>query len=718
MANRYLGIVTSDKGQRYYVAIGDTEYSDVLNEIVLDSLQIEYEGQSNQRFQPLLGASATIGLIINSTAIETLLTDIAGAPEGRFSLIIYDGNNYPTLVFLFVGYILTDLISLPDLPYTVNPSAEIKATDAIGILKTIDYNNAGSPYTGYDTILGHIFNCLNKIPAIPAIYGATDDFLKVICNWYPDGRTYDASENPLLITRNNHVAYYTIDSKGNYNYKSCYEVLEEICKAWGARFFYSDGTFWFQQVNELGAGNINSKTIFVYDKNETETVSTGNELRISNSDADEDLTALKRLSGGQFKFFAPLRKVSAKYLHRSTINMLAGQVVTNLGGGGITYETVDYYNGNGSLYFTSTQRYKITNLNGDVPPFIFMWKFTIRVGSYYLVTEQNGTNAEWTTTPGFYYRNLFASSVGVEYSLPFTISSTPLLLESGDLYFDVDFDAIFVSDGTAATGVEVEWRFENLYMELLAIGAFSGQADVTEYFSTNNESSNSDMIDLETILGDGPGLTSPGHLMYLSDDDVTWLLADGWRVGNSGTFKNFTQLLVNEVIRGQLTPVIKYIGQYIAVNDIDYFQAWKVVQWYSRFLIFNGGTFNLAEDIVSGEWYEISLATSYTEGTPIERPSESATGGSPSAGGGSSSSGGGISGPNNPPRFLILEFENVTTSLTVTNELFQWDYSGTMVLWNGRQLKQSDYSFNEPDIDWNFTVKGSANLVHLIFPIQ
>lgn len=709
MAFRYTCNVFSEKGKWYVVSISDSEYVGDVETMILDRLSIEIEGQSGPRFQPILGASATIGIVIDSEDIETLLTDIAGAEEGRFTLLISDFSDFPPGVLKFAGYILTDLISFPDLPYTVKPSAEIKATDAIGILKTIDYNDNGDPYEGYDTFVGHIFNCLNKVSAIPALY-SLEALLKVVCNWYPQGRTYDENDNPLLISRCNHVAFYTIDSKGNYNYKSCYDVIAAICTSFGARFLYSDGSFWFLQINTLGFPYTASEKVYSYDKDQDESIDLDVEFRISNYEADE-ATALKRLSGGQFKFFPPLRKVAAKYLHRSTINMLAGKVIDNNGGGPVTYETVDYYNGDGKLYLTGTRRWEITALNGDAPPFIFVWSLTIQVGSNYYVTNDAGGSPQWSGTPGFYKIITNESSVGVERVFQIPPILTLPLNASGDLTFNIAFNAYFAIDNTPASGVDVDWTFEDLYLELLSIGAFSGQADITEYSATNNTSGNSAMIDLETILGDGPGLTSPGHTMYLQDDNLTWDLSDGWRVADSGTYKNLTQLLVNEIIRGQLTPTLKYLGSYIAIDD--YFEAWKVIDWYGRYLIFNGGTFDLASDIVSGEWFEIDTNTGYTEGTPIDRPNESSGGaGSPSGSSGSSG------GSSTPPRFLILEFENVTDSITPANDLFGWDYTGTIVLWNGRQLKLTDYSFNEPDIDWNFTIKGTTNIVHLIFPIQ
>lgn len=720
MANiRYLSVVTEEKLlTQYLVSIQDTEFSDSAALCTMRNVSITTEGQGESRIKPISGASANAELVIDTPELETLLEDIAGAPEGRFTIVIGIVTTFPAADVKFVGYILTDLISIPDKSYKENYSIQLRATDGISRLKKIDYNDDGDPYEGYNTIVGHIFNCLNKLPAITGAYGSSDDFLKIVFNWYEENRTYSASENMLTLTRCNHVAFYTIDSKGNYNYKSCYDVLEEICKTFFCRMYFSNGTFWVESLDELRLSGLNARNVFIYDKNQSESTDTV-DFRILNDNTDLDNTDLIRLEGGEYTFFPPLKKVAVRYAHRSTINMLAGKTISDTGGGPMTYETVDYYNGDGKLYLTGTRRWIITALNGDVPPFYFVWNLTIQVGSNYYVTNDAGGSPQWSATPGFYKIITNESSVGIERILSIPPILTLPLLGSGDLTFNVSFSAFFAIDNTPASGVDVEWTFEDLYLELLSIGAFSGQADITEYSAINDDSDNSTIIELDTILGDGPGLTSPGHMTVLSDDNVNYVLSTGWRRGNSGTYKNISQLLANKVIEGQLTPIKKFLGTFKDWTDM--FDSWQVINMPSPASIywaFNGGAFDLKRGRVNGEWWNFPYApgTTYTEGTPIDRPNNASGGGgssSPSGSGGGSSGG----GSSTPPRLLILEFENVTAAITPGNDLFGWDYTGTIVLWNGRQLKQSDYTFNEPDIDWNFTIKGTTNIVHLIFPI-
>lgn len=717
MATRFISVVTSERMHtQYIVAINDSEYSDVAAICTMRNASITYEGQGNERVQRILGTSANVELIIDTLELETLLEDIAGAPEGRFTVGIFVVTVFPLGNLKFTGYVLPDLISIPDTSYKQNYSIQLKATDGISRLKTIPYNDDGDPYEGYNTILEHVFNCLNKLPAITGAYGSSDNFLKVIFNWYENSRTYSASENTLTKVRCNHVAFYTIDSKGNYNYKSCYEVLEEICKTFFCRMFFADGTFWIVSLDEMRLSGLNAKTVFIYNKNQGESSDTI-DFRILNDNSDLDNTDLVRLEGGEYNFFAALKKTAVRYSHRSTVNMLAGKVISNNGGGPVTYQTVDAYGGTGKLYLTSTLSWGISAAPGVVFPVIFEFNFTIQVGSYYLVTDANGNNVRWENSSGTYRRTYAVFGIGSASPITFSIPPTPDLIADGDLTFNVSLRVLQIDGVTVESGVTAFWLFENPYLELLSIGAFSGQADIKEYSALNDDTDNSAMLEADTILGDGPGLTSPGHLMILGDDNLTWSLTDEWRRADTGTYKTISQLLANKLIEQQLAPIKKFIGTF--QNWSDSYDAWQVIDLLGTYWVFNGGTFNLKRDRVSGEWWNFPYTpgSTYTEGPPIDRPSGASSGG----GSGSSSpsgSGGTGSGTSAPTRFLILEFENVTNSITISNTLFQWDYNGTLVFWNGRPLKQSDYSFNEPDIDWNFTIKGTTNFVAVVSPIQ
>jgi hypothetical protein len=81
---------------------------------------------------------------------------------------------------------LPDLAEQEDLPLEVGYVFTIKATDGLGRLKTIDYNNAGAPYGNSTPILEIILKCLNKLTEVSAEYGAKDDFLKTLVNWHAE----------------------------------------------------------------------------------------------------------------------------------------------------------------------------------------------------------------------------------------------------------------------------------------------------------------------------------------------------------------------------------------------------------------------------------------------------------------------------------------------------------------------------------------------------
>lgn len=720
MASRFFGVVVAQEtGKKYSVAIKDSAYSDTPVEITIQNCIISNDGQNNDRTQPILSASATAQIVIDSAALETLLEDIAGSEEGRFTLSVLDLS---AVNLKFEGYILPDLVSIPDQPYQQKYVIQLKATDGLSRLKTIDYNNAGTAYTGYATVLDHVFNCLNKLTELVASYSVSDDFLKVIFNWYETSRTYSATENTLTKVRNNHVAYYEIDSKGNYNFKSCYKVLTEICEVFGMRMYFSDGTYWLEQIGELIISDLNTKRIFTYKKNQTESVANV-DRRISNYQADLDTTSqLARLAGGEYTFFPSLKKTVVRYAHRSTVNMLAGKVFDDLSSAA-TYANVDYYGGSSKLAYSGTLTVSIDELGTETTVFA-VFDIKVNVGNYYLQRDVNFTgtwfnygSTVWSTNNSAVYKvavPLSAENIESVFSIPIF---TPSLIESGDLEFDINISLTKKENGQNFTEIHsVAWTVENNSLELLGIGSFSGQADIKEYAASNTDTSNSAMVEVDTILGDGPGLTSPGHLMVLEDDDTTWSITDNWRVGNSGDPKNVSQLLANELIKGQLTPVKKFVGTF--KNLRANYEAWKVIDIYGTYWVFNGGTFDLRSDRISGEWFQIQVATGYTEETPIERPAGQQSSSSPANTVPSSpSSGGSDSGATLKPYWQdFTSPASATVTITKNGGVLPSSDDAIIVSVDGRAIPQSSWSKSGADITIGFPIY-SDNIISVFFVI-
>jgi hypothetical protein len=183
----------------------------------------------DSRFDTVMAAELTAKVVIDTQTLDDFVFGIwSGAAEGRFLVKLEQDSTLE-----FIGYVFPDLAEQEDLPLEVGYLLTIKATDGLGRLKTIDYNNSGAAYGNETPIVEIILKCLNKLTAVSAEYGTKADFLKTLVNWHAEQYSYANTIDPLLVTRVPERAFYTIDAKGNYKWLNCFQVLEIICKAWG-----------------------------------------------------------------------------------------------------------------------------------------------------------------------------------------------------------------------------------------------------------------------------------------------------------------------------------------------------------------------------------------------------------------------------------------------------------------------------------------------------
>jgi hypothetical protein len=185
--------------------------------------------------------------------------------------------------------------------------------------------------------------------------------------------------------------------------------------------------------------------------------------------------------------------------------------------------------------------------------------------------------------------------------------TTPTMPESGDVGVRFLISRIQTATGTdLLTSYLKFYELGNLFMEHLAAGNLGGQNDVIVYGSFNNDTS-SISVKKRVFIGDGPSLGSPGAIRVKNDSN-TWQITDGtgWRVNNIGDGKNINQLLVNEIIKGQLFPVRKMLSMSFQILDNNN-------PWFPHVAIENNGvkfimetaTLELKSDIVQGTFIEI-----------------------------------------------------------------------------------------------------------------
>lgn len=714
MAARYTGqFFAPYTDQQYTVVLYDDDFSGTPETITIQDVGFQYpQGSTNTRFDPILSAKMSVKFFVNTSGLVTFVEDLAGANEGRFMLQLLEG-----IVPKFIGFILPDLAQEEDIPTEIGGVLEIQATDGLARLKTIDYSvNATTPFDGSATFIEHIFNCLNKLTDVLPFYGGSSLLLRTLVNWHAQQYTYASTIDPLLRSRTPHRAFYSVDSKGNYKFRNCFDVLTEICKAWGARMYYSDYAFWVVQPNEMATSPA-AKKVFGYTKTQVQSSAT---VDFTKEHDQNDPTDLLRLAGGVYRFFPPLMKVQVDYNHIATRNLLAGQTLSDTISGPINAGPVDAQDQSGNMIISFTMRTRVENRNtppGDVPLWLL---FVIRV-------EVDGLNLSrtanisgggvtyidegWSADPDDRYRIAFFNPAGPVDFITEVFFYTGSIVSSGDFIFNIEYVSAFLEDGTPITDDpdegDVVWLADNLNATHLYNGTISGQADIRRFVSVNDIASNSAMIELTTIVGQGVGVNSPGKIEVKNNSDE-WVLSEGWRVGNSGSYLAFSALLAQEIIRGQLTPVRRFQGRYN--NHESVYSFHHVIDRADGYMLPAGADFSPGLDDINGEWFFITpQASGWTNEAFVDITGDGGTS-TPGSGSGGST-GGGATLPVRVFKQMFTGSTSDTVTITVNAGVLPANTAAITVVLNGQELTETDdYTVNGSDIELEFNLVAEDKL--------
>jgi hypothetical protein len=738
MAARYQATVYNEKKRKITVSIKDSAYSGAVGTFDTINLNLQYDSESVQgqeRFTPIIGSRFTLSLLINSAGLQTLLLDIGLAVEGRFTmeLTAYEDDN-TTVSFKWYGYIVTDLVLFEDIPLSIGYEAQISAIDGLGWLKTLEYRSAVGPYKGQDTIVQHILNCLNQLDFVQENLVANSlPVLHTIFNWHENTTAYSANNDYALLTVIQHRAFYHRDTKNNYIYQSCYDVLKKICQTFGARLLFSGSQYWFVQINEYSRTPTNHR-YFKYNAFGVQTSGTFTaDFTLSNVQTDLGNSDLLRLSGGKWTYYPALKNVVVRYNHFAKQNLLAGveyNYATNATPATTITPVLDATNADARLSYTGILGFYAAVVSpATFQPFQFV--FAVKVAS--IINSfplQNFDSANWTLGSGWLvadkilegtliateaYYTSFSVTNGRKYYVKIKVQidntgtlrlrlggTTKTITESGDYeyvitasntdtlkldstsspgftgkikalevkqenkylkrgvtytdgfnfqlepatwentFYEYEFntetitaDAAFVAYKTITfdtldipESAEYVWEMRlksmrneagssiindyaisyllsNNYLEFLPTGAVSGQSDILEYGSDNDDKS-STVFNLDTYIGDGPSKTTDGGLKVL--ESGSYENSSSWDVSSGQGFNNVTQLLVNEVIRGQLTPKLRMVDMPFQNLTVDNpYLPHKVIEYSSGYYVFERGSFDLKTEIWQGDYFKIEL---------------------------------------------------------------------------------------------------------------
>jgi hypothetical protein len=600
----------------YTVTIDQDGYVDPAGTMTVESIKFDWEGEGKSRIHPILTSTCVLNLIIDST-VFAFLNALVAAGEETFKLKIEKNG-----VLNWMGFILSDLVTQENKGYGSAPILEVRAVDGIGRMKSKDYVPA---IEGKNTWKVHLLKLVDEIGLIDFGYAnASDIILEWVFFWEEENTTVSLTTDDVLqYYRLDTRIYKYIDSNGEVKRANCYDVLKDFCTTLNCRFMWSEGRYTFVQINEYRyrSGAPTAAYYHTYTKDYTHAVSSDTQLATwtEESQTDNEWTAgtsdLVLLSGSLYKWFAPLNLVEVYYKHFDTQSLGPDWEWNEGYTSGETYSEINYVNGTARLRVRGQLNYRLDyTANFDYTHLRFAVR--IQVGTYYLRrTAYFSPNAgfsfgqiEWTTTASDYefYPNMITVDNQL-YTMQFDIV-TPLLPESGDLTMFVTLNEVHYWLGTIPSSLDYTeyWSFFNTQVEVLVGGTIEDNYLTKKYSVTNPTTTNSEKLQIDVLFGTGPTAAALGAVEVWGG--LAWLTGEQWRMGQSGTYRDLGQLLGEEVMGSQKTPVKRFLAQLNGVYQAHH-RYKHITLTGDEYYIFLGGSFDVNRHDWSGEWFLISRDT-------------------------------------------------------------------------------------------------------------
>lgn len=601
MGLRYAALVYSQINDiPYSIGIYDSTFIGTAQDIEVsgEGFSIEYERQGDERFAQVKGSKCNVFLKITDDLVGAdlqswITTNLLASKEDNFQVVIYrDGS------LMWVGNVLHDLSMRED---SSKPwDFTLTATDGLARLKDFTFDFA-TTYNDRYKMTEYIYEVLKETPLYKLNISS---FLYSTCvEWWEDSMpARAANKDPFDYTKVHTYTFTKFDEKKQdrtaFTY---YEVLEEICKAWGMRVIMAGGIFKFVQVNNYEDDGT-TKYARLYDRTNAYH---SNSALASNVTIQTSSPITRVLAGNQWNYYPPLKNVLRKFPFVNK-NMLNGTTSlpyeTNLspniiGGTNIRliFSTLIKFI---AFEGTTTSDYRIT----------FKIKIDLN-GTKWLKKSAVGSTYSWASSVDYAY--IRAVSGDYDSYQNIAVSFVTPEIPSGT-YTSNSFKIEILSVTEIATGINLVANTDYFASRVAASTSliYNTAADANNQtafvYKARNTSSviNSYDLDLgEGIMGENFNTEYYGGLYVFNG--TSYVPSTGiWRVYDTGTGVNFNYRLVTEVMAGQILPLPKYQGGIIGSNILPDSR----ITYNSETYILNGGTYTAGTETWEAEWFKVSTA--------------------------------------------------------------------------------------------------------------
>lgn len=627
----------SSYGHFYLIEIWDDEYTgtdpDQFN-VTGDGFQLNYSGQTDNIYSPIIGSSVSFGMYVENSATNTFLNNLKQYQQDRYFVKIWKGEFggedantwYNTskvsddglvmsfspdeeqmvyLDFHWGGYIVQDIIEVEDTsqPYVLN----IQATD--GISKLADSLVETSAFRIFTNQFINGLDAANVL----GMYGSEHPVLAVVCNWWADEMTYNANNNPLDETWADFRAFDTIDEDGVLTGKTWMEVLEQMCYIFGLRFYYSRGQYRLEQLFTREASSMFEHR---YKKDKTKIDSES----VSYNKTINQTSNKARLAGNMHNFLPAVNNVSVVVNREpkainGVISDEDAQPTTNVGFIASTPSNQIFFDFRHVGQVTINQPVGSAKIYMKLRLNVELYDFNANT-TYYLkrtFTGMTPSGISWTTTQsGSGYEVVIGPLQESDRDELLVIGNTSVVTpntpEDGDVSFDWEFVEFVNKSGATHTlnaANQYGWQ-----METRNLTTTNGQGIANETIRTRAISPNTniksnlsyELPEMNLFTGNGEQ-GSLIKVVSVGGIDIRVPYTD-WREGNAGSYKTIQRLVCEEFLKLMDEPIEKYMGRMYSSHDFRQRLYFEESYWVQL-----GGTYSANMDEWDGEWFVIRRAS-------------------------------------------------------------------------------------------------------------
>ena len=586
--------------------------------------RLTYNYPSDQTLQPgIISTELEVTMIWDdASALETIVADIATGPEGKYFIGIHttESQRFPFAGTFFV--ILPESMSIAD--EFDNVEVTFRGTDGLALLRNVDYNNDGAPYTDHQTILQHIKNVQSKhilFDVLEEVATSTNSRLQIrenivsvddeLYSAYPPSTTSGTPKR----TRVHHRTFHKQGQDGVNEYFSAYDVLESICLTFGFQI-RQHGLAWlfnpiFHDIEQLQTRN------YRWDGSEVVTFPTGYQNYYHfNGTGTYNFQNLQNLKGANWtRSFAPpagdVRLIRNTQGDQGVIYATNLAPNTQLYDANDTYESGDQLKIRGSIRiqnensysFTGGDRLKrliptfvitLTDDNGDTIYYNNVLSTLNELAAHVLNSNPEGRPNVFTDnvnyTPGSVNVPAWSSNIGTYSYLDRSNTEQGYLHDANENFdFVVHFEfslsrGLPTSNGPftdltllpkliaydSANNVDNTYG-NSLTTRFVEVGAYrmaNGEVQAVSKFTHRaHTDTGRTKIDLgETLIGDRGAKTYFGGIEVYNGTD--WVASSGWVTQDQNTPRTINQIVVEEVCA--FHKRVKQIQAGSIVNNKDY----------------------------------------------------------------------------------------------------------------------------------------------------